>query len=144
MIKVDRCQKCGILWIRAVEPFSLDELMDGARQSIEDADVERTFGQPVLLDFQSVTLLRYTAEDFKRAVRRRLEYTKEHKEVPYALVARSDADYGMLRMYTTYVEIAGLRSLENSFVTTDRAEAVRWLMSRSRCSVNSACMFSEL
>lgn len=140
MIDAEYCTVCGILWVRAGEPFALDELLDGAREEAVAAGISKALGNPVLLDFRSVSLVKFSAEDFRRVIRKRLDFSQEHTEVPYALIASSDADFGMLRMYATYAEIAGLRSAQNTYVTRNFVEGMQWLRSKSQCTNGDRCL----
>jgi len=133
------CQTCGIVVIRAIEPFRLEELLEGAKQAAEDAGLKAVFGNPVLLDFRKASLHDYTADDFRRIFRQRMEFTSQHTEVPYAMVAGSDVDFGMLRMYGAYAEIAGLRSAENSLVTKSYNDAIVWVRAKAGCPQAESC-----
>lgn len=133
------CQTCGIVVIRVIEPFHLEELLEGAKQAAEDVGLKAVFGNPVLLDFRKASLHTYTADDFRRTFRKRMKFTSQHTEVPYAMVASSDVDFGMLRMYGAYAEIAGLRSAENSLVTKSYDDAIAWVRAKAGCPQSDSC-----
>lgn len=130
MLLSSSCEECRILVTRALEPFKFDSLVDSAKEQARNGSLDEAFGQPILMDFRSVRLVDCSSDDFRRDVRRRVELAKEFSDVPCALVAGSDADFGMLRMYATYAEIGGAHSTDSIFVTCSIDEAIAWLQSK--------------
>lgn len=138
MIQFENCDSCGIVVTRALEPFQFDNLLDSAKKQAGNSSLDEVFGRPLLLDFRSVKLVKYSSEDFRRDIRRRFELTKDYTDVPCALISGSDTDFGMLRMYATYAEIGGVRSTGNTFVSCSIDEGIAWLKSKRNHSKNCA------
>jgi hypothetical protein len=120
----------GLNHVCATEPFVPDDLYRRAVEDIENDAPPSILSAPMVLDLRQVDLLRFKLEDFRRLIQRRQALKGKVPGGPCAFLAGSTGSYGMLRMYTILGELSGLRKEEMTIVTTDVAEAVRWIFPR--------------
>lgn len=132
VIEISQKDVTGFLVVTAIEPFRFDELATQAENDAYAFGSEEVYGRPLLLDFRSVDLLRFGAVDFHRVLDRRLAFDRGHRVVPCAMVAADEANFGMLRMYTSLAETRGLRDDFSTFMTMDFDAARVWIARASK------------
>ena len=121
----------SINWVRAREPFQLCDLFELARSRTNADDTHPDLANPLLLDLREVELIRSSSSEIRTLVEQRKSFGGEYSDNPVAYLTADSGSYGMLRMFSTYAEIEGLRSAENALVSLNVNEAVRWLVARS-------------
>ncbi|MEM8700073.1 MAG: hypothetical protein AAGF44_12935 [Pseudomonadota bacterium] len=126
MVIISRHQSTGYAVHRAVEPFRLEDLVESARANIARLGAYEVLGRPVLFDYRAVSLTRFDTEDFKQLIAAWVEMGG-YRNTPAAMVAGSELDFGILRMYGAYREIAGLHEPGGYLITRDYDAAVAWI-----------------
>ena len=127
MITITRFNPPGYMIVTPQEPFAFEDLVIRGIQDAAALGDEQVFGTPFLLDFRQINLLQFIADDFQKAISLRYRATHDFRNVPCALVASDESNFGMLRMYSTYMDIRQLRDDASVFLTTDFAVAHSWI-----------------
>ena len=126
----------AINWVKASEPFELNDLFELARSRMGPENAHPDLANPLLLDLRDVELLRSSSDEIRALVRKRASFGAEYSNNPAAFLAKDEGSYGMLRMFTAYSEVWGLRTDQNTLITLDLTEAASWLISRSGAPVD--------
>jgi hypothetical protein len=121
----------GILYLRAEEPFTVDDVVAFTTAVANGAHPGVTLDMPAVLDFRRVDLIRIPTADISRYVMRRRALTDPPSAGYMAIVCGDIGSFGMLRMFGVLAELSGLRSEKLLCVTLDMAEAVGFICDRT-------------
>ena len=114
--------------VRVVGACSLRELVEYGMHLRDRPGPQGNLDLPALFDLREIELPNDTTDDIKAAIRLRKSLKPETGQNPCAYVMRSPGSFGIMRMYGTYAEIAGLRTQTLTLVTLDLDEAIEWLI----------------
>lgn len=127
MISVSRISPPGFAIVTPREPFTFHDLAEQGLKDAKEFGEAAVFGTPLLLDFRQINLLKFGADDFQRVLSIRCQANRTYRDVPCAMVAANETNFGMLRMYDAYVEARQLRKDDATFLTTDFDAAKIWI-----------------
>ena len=129
-VRFQYLKKFNLAYVKAYEPFSFPQLAEVALKRSPEEWPDPQLSCPRLFDFRDVDLMGRRTPEIRRTLREHNKMDHLPRDVPAAMVARDESAYGVLRMYSAYAEIEGVRTADNSFCTTDLEEAIEWLLMR--------------
>lgn len=131
-------------FVRATEPFKLDQLYQLGLDAIEQGGKAAEFWRPTLFDFRKVNLLQFESQDFRLLIEKRKAFGEKHNNNLAAYIVGDTGSFGMARMNNIYAEIAGLRDEDQTLVTMDVIEAVHWFIPRLKINQAQAAELVQL
>lgn len=121
----------GILFLKAEEPFSVDDVIAFTGAVAKGAHPGVALDMPAVLDIRGVNLVRIPTADITRYVMRRRALTEQPRAGYMAIVCGDMGSFGMLRMFGIVSELSGLRMEEMLCITMDLAEAVAFICDKT-------------
>ena len=115
----------GLHFIRAADPFTLEELI--SLQTNSEKIPPETVGRPVLIDFRSVSLSSLDPADIRRHLMKKSALDPAVTQVACAYLVGNDADYAVVRMANVLSELSGINPESRSFITEIPGDALNWL-----------------
>ena len=115
-------------YLRAVDPFSMDQIYEYSLRMMQSGDASSDISLPVFWDFRWVNLLHCKVEELRRHIGRRDRLGKAYRNNPTAIVVGDQGSFGMMRMYGILADLEGLRDESRTLVTLDFRAAIDWLV----------------
>ncbi len=144
MVEYEYWDAGDLHFVRATEPFRLEQLYQLGLDAIERGGKSAEFWRPTLFDFRNVNLLQFETQDFRRLIKKRKAFGEENNHNFAAYIVGDTGSFGMARMNNIYGEIAGLRDEDRTIVTMDVIEAVDWLIPRLEIDQSQAAELVQL
>lgn len=131
--------------IAIAEPYVHKEIDELIREMQRADSYMGSIRSPVVFDVRYMNLSRFSGPDMNTRASQLRRITYDQFDAIAAYVVGNESDFGMMRMYTTYLELAGLRREENILVTREIDEAAEWMARRfgSRAETIRAFLLGE-
>lgn len=114
--------------VRAQETCSLLGLVQYGMKLGQSSGPEADLDLPAIFDLRDIDLATDTSQDIKRAIRLRKSLKANTGNNPCAYVVGSMGSFGIMRMYSIYADLEGLRSENFTLITMDMTEAIDWII----------------
>ncbi|MBR9842040.1 MAG: hypothetical protein GYB25_02690 [Rhodobacteraceae bacterium] len=126
MLEHEYLEEFGIHYIRAREPFDLEQVY---RFLLNENGAIRpeTMGKPALFDMRQVDVSRITASDIIRHMMKKSTLDESIRTAFVAYLVQGLPAQALVRMANTYAELMGLTSEDRGCITEDYNAAVRCL-----------------
>lgn len=129
MVEYEYWHEGGLHCLRAYPPFGFRELYALGARAFMRGGKAAEFWRPTLFDFRKVRVKELDTTELLEILAKRSAFGDQHKNNPSAYLVRDLNTHAMMRMTTAYAEAHGLREEDQTIVTSDVAEATKWLAS---------------